>query len=230
MLRELITILRATDPLRAMHDDFTRMTQIAHDMTVAAGEIYFGDNGSLDRTQIYEMDVEVNQLERGVRKQVAGHLSLAGHQVDMPYCLLLMSLVKDVERIGDYAKNLAEVGDFCPLPLPEDNIKSELVEIRQGVEDISKSITEVLDISDTDHALELINKGRETSRRCKQLVQEIAKGSCEACVTTAQILGCRYYKRIGGHALNVLTSVVMPLHKVDYFDEEEIARLQGTFA
>lgn len=230
MLRELITILRATDPLRAMHDDFTRMTRVAHEMTVAAGQIYFGNSQAMDRNRIYEMDIEVNQLERGVRKQVASHLSLSGHQVDMPYCLLLMSLVKDVERIGDYAKNLSEVGDFCPLPLPEDHIKSELLEIRQGVEDISKSITEVLDISDTDHALELINKGRETSRRCKQLVQEIAKGSCKACVTTAQILGCRYYKRIGGHALNVLTSVVMPLHKVDYFDEEEIARLQGTFA
>jgi phosphate uptake regulator len=230
MLRELITILRATDPLRAMHDDFTRMTNIAHEMTVASGQIYFGESGAVDRAQIYEMDIEVNQLERGVRKQVASHLSLSGHQVDMPYCLLLMSLVKDVERIGDYAKNLSEVGDFCPLPLPEDDIKFELLDIRHGVEDITKSMTEALDISDTDHALELIKQGRDTSRRCKLLVQDIAKGSCEACVTTAQILGCRYYKRIGGHALNVLTSVVMPLHKVDYFDEEEIARLQGAFA
>ena len=47
---------------------------------------------------------------------------------------------------------------------------------------------------------------------------------------TAQILGCRYYKRIVGQALNVLSSALMPLHKVDYYDEEEIARLQGTFA
>jgi phosphate uptake regulator len=213
-----------------MHDDFTKMTQIVHEMTVAAGKLYFGENGSVERTQIYEMDIEVNQLERGVRKQIASHLSLSGHQVDMPYCLLLMSLVKDVERIGDYAKNLSEVGDFCKLPLPKDDVEVELLEIRHDVEEITRSMTDVLDISDTDHALEFIRRGRETSRRCKLLVQRIAKGGCEACVTTAQILGCRYYKRIGGHALNVFSSVVMPLHKVDYYDEEEIARLQGAFA
>jgi phosphate uptake regulator len=230
MLRELMIILRSTDPLRSMHDDFVRMTEIAHVMTMAAGGIYFGDRSDTEKTRVYEMDIEVNQLERAVRKQVAGHLSVPGNQADMPYCLLLMSLVKDVERIGDYAKNLSEVRDFCPLPLPEDDIKSELLEIRHDVEEISQSMTDVLDISDTDHALEFIRRAREASRRCKLLVQRIAKGGHEACVTTAQILGCRYYKRIGGHALNVFSSVVMPLHKVDYFDEEEIARQQGIFA
>ena len=230
MLRELIAILRSTDPLRAMHDDFVRMTQMAHDMTMAAGQIYFGDSCETDRARVYEMDIEVNQLERAIRKQIAGHLSVPGNQADMPYCLLLMSLVKDVERIGDYAKNLSEVRDFCSLPLPEDDVKVELLEIRHDVEELSQSMTDVLDISDTDHALEFIRRGRDTARRCKLLVQRIAKGSCEACVTTAQILGCRYYKRIGGHALNVFSSVVMPLHKVDYFDEEEITRQLGTFA
>ena len=40
--------------------------------------------------------------------------------------------------------------------------------------------------------------------------------------TTALALATRYYKRIGGHVLNILSSVVMPLHKVDYYDEEEL--------
>ena len=41
-------------------------------------------------------------------------------------------------------------------------------------------------------------------------------------VTTALILGARFYKRIAGHVLNVLSSVVMPLHKLDYYDENAI--------
>jgi hypothetical protein len=36
------------------------------------------------------------------------------------------------------------------------------------------------------------------------------------------VLATRFYKRIGGHVLNVLSSVVMPLHKVDYYDEDEV--------
>ena len=44
----------------------------------------------------------------------------------------------------------------------------------------------------------------------------------DARTTTALVLGARFYKRIGGHVLNVLSSVVMPLHKVDYYDEDDI--------
>ena len=40
----------------------------------------------------------------------------------------------------------------------------------------------------------------------------------DAGATTAFILGTRYYERIGGHLLNVLSGVVMPLDKVDYYD------------
>lgn len=231
MLRKLLSILRSTDPLRAMNDNFAQMTQIANEMTLAAGNIYFSRKGSPpERTRIYEMDLQVNQLERTIRRQVATHLSVPGNHVDVPYCVLLMSLVKDIERIGDYAKNLSEVEDICPISLPDDEIKEELLEIRKGVENAFRSSTYVLDSSDSDRALEFVRRGRDIARRCKLLLQRIACGGCDACVTTAQVLGCRYYKRIGGHLLNVLSSVIMPLHKVDFYDEEEIMRLQPTRA
>ena len=35
----------------------------------------------------------------------------------------------------------------------------------------------------------------------------------------AVVMGTRFYKRIAAHVLNVLSSVVMPLHKLDYYDE-----------
>ncbi|KPJ89689.1 MAG: hypothetical protein AMS18_12265 [Gemmatimonas sp. SG8_17] len=49
-----------------------------------------------------------------------------------------------------------------------------------------------------------------------------ASSSYDSNTTTAVVLGTRYYKRIGGHILNVLSSVVMPLHKIDYYDEDAI--------
>ena len=33
------------------------------------------------------------------------------------------------------------------------------------------------------------------------------------------VLGTRYYKRIESHLLNILSGVVMPLHKLDYYDD-----------
>ncbi len=223
MLRELLAILRSSDPLRAMGDNFTRMLQITNEMIVAAGDIFFGKKAlPSERTRIYEQDQEVNQLERTIRKQVVAHLTFKGNLPDMPYCLLLMSMVKDVERLGDYAKNLSEVMDIWDAPIPDDEIRQELVEIRRGVEEALQLSHEVVSKADEVRALNLIRQGRDSAHRCDALLQRIANGSCEAGVTVAQVLGARYYKRIGGHVLNVLSSVVMPLHKVDYYDEDEI--------
>ena len=50
----------------------------------------------------------------------------------------------------------------------------------------------------------------------------IARSDYDAATATAMVLGTRYYKRIGGHVLNVLSGVTMPLHKVDYYDEDAV--------
>ena len=63
------------------------------------------------RTPLYERDVAVNELERSIRRKVLRHLTVnPGH--DVAICLALMSVAKDAERIGDYCKNVFEVGVF----------------------------------------------------------------------------------------------------------------------
>ena len=56
----------------------------------------------------------------------------------------------------------------------------------------------------------------------RTLVTKAAQSSYDASTTAAVVLATRYYKRIGGHVLNILSSVVMPLHKIDYYDEDSI--------
>ncbi len=205
-----------------MGENFARMLRVTHEMTLQAGEIYFSDRLATpdERTQVYKSDVEVNKLQRTIRKQVIAHLSLSKNTSSLPYCLLLMSLVKDVERIGDYAKNLAEVRELHPDPLPEDDILAELKEIRAGVERAFSAGGEVFVTSDQERAMALIQEGRDLTHRCDVLVERVARGVYNARTATAAVLGARFYKRIGAHVLNVLSSVVMPLHKLDYYDEK----------
>jgi phosphate uptake regulator len=225
MLREFISIFRAGDSLGGMGESFARMLSLTCEMTSAAGDMYFHGTASPDeRSRIYQQDVEVNQLQRAIRKQVVAHLALRRNQPDVPYCLFLMSLVKDVERLGDYAKNLTEVMDFRAGPLPDDEIVAELRSIRSGVESAFREAAEVFAESDRDRALTFIREGRDMGKRCDALIRRIATGSYDGPTTAALILGARYYKRIWAHVLNVLSSVVMPVHKLDYFDEDEISR------
>ncbi|MCH7684116.1 MAG: hypothetical protein IIB35_10445 [Gemmatimonadetes bacterium] len=221
MFRELISIFRGDNPLGRMGDNFAKMLSLTRDQTVRAGQIFFSKPASPEeRTQIYKQDVKVNKLERKIRKQVIAHLSIAGNSADVPYSLLLMSLVKDVERIGDYAKNLAETLDVSGAILPDDDTVAELREIRNGIEGTFEAVAEVFAQSDEEEAVALIRQGRDMSHRCDALIDRIAKGDYDAATTVAVTLGTRFYKRIGAHLLNILSGVVMPLHKLDYYDEK----------
>ncbi|MEE2840000.1 MAG: PhoU domain-containing protein [Acidobacteriota bacterium] len=223
MFRELLSIFRSKDVLAEMGENFARMLQLAHEMTLTAGAVFFGKKISQqEHDYLYQQDIRVNQSERSIRKQVVAHLSIQGNRLDVPYCLLLMSLVKDVERLGDYAKNILELADVGPDQFPEDEVVTELQSIRQGVEDLFEAALKILSSSESDQALRLIREGREIAQRSDGLIESIARANYDASTTTALVLGTRYYKRIGGHLLNVISSVVMPLHKVDYFDEDEI--------
>lgn len=226
MLQELLSIFRPGNPLKEMGEQFAEMLGITCEMTLSAGRIYFGEESSPEaRTAIYKQDIHVNKLEREIRKRVVAHLSVGDTQ-HLPYCLLLMSQVKDVERLGDYAKNLAEVPDLFAGEFPEGNIAADLREIRAEVERAFESTSAVFADTDRENAMALIRTGKDMAKRADGLLARIARAGHDSGTTTALVLGTRYYKRVGGHLLNVLSSVVMPLHKVDYYDEKELPGTQ----
>lgn len=221
MLRELVSLFRGDKPLANIAERFSRMLSLARENTLLAGEIFFGKTATADeRSRIYKTDVEINKLERAIRKRVVARLSFSENIPDVPYCLIMMSLVKDVERLGDYAKNLAEVVDQHGGRPPEGEVREELIEIRAEVEKAFEAAARIFGSSERELAMELIRAGRDMARRCDLLITKIARSDADAATTTAAVLGTRYYKRIGGHVLNILTSVVMPLHKLDYYDED----------
>jgi phosphate uptake regulator len=179
-----------------MRQDFNQMLELARDLTVRAGRVFFEQPmDSAEREQIAKADVEVNRFERRIRKQVIAHLTLSTSSRDASYCLLLMSLVKDVERLGDYATNVAEVHDEGGGPLPDDEFAAELREIRTEVEATLAAVSGVFAASDTEKAIDLIKQGRTVTARCDRLIGRVARSDHDAATTTTLVLGARYYKR-----------------------------------
>ena len=220
MLQELLSIFRGGDPLSKVADNFALMLNLTREMNYSAGQIFFGEEHEENaQDKVHKMDAEVNELERIIRRSLTTHLSIPGNNADAPYSLLLMSLVKDVERLGDYAKNLSEIVEIRPGPLPNGTEFSELMMVRRRVELAYQACANGVLSSRKGEAVELIRQGRETARRCDSLIATIGESDYDAATTTAFILGTRYYKRINAHVLNVLSSVVMPLDKIDYHDE-----------
>ncbi len=223
MFKELLSLFRSHDAIAQMGEDFEEMLAATHDLTLRAGRIFWDEaDGPDEPTEISKRDVAINKLERSIRLQVIAHLTLSSGRRDVPYCLLLMSIVKDVERIGDYAKNLSEVRRDGGAPVPHDEHGDELRELRRIVEQAFSETSDVFRHSDSTAAAGLMAELRSVNRRCDELIARVARSDYDAATTTSLVLGARYYKRIGAHVLNVLSGVVMPLHKLDYYDERAL--------
>ncbi|MGI9038217.1 MAG: PhoU domain-containing protein [Gemmatimonadota bacterium] len=222
MLRELMALFSPRQPLAEMGENFVKMLDLTSESVDEAGELFFGPD-PLDiesESRIRQRDVEVNKLQRKIRRQAVAHLSLDMSRTDVPYCLLLMSLVKDVERLGDYAKNLAGIRSIHPQPLPDDDIVRELAAVRNWIAEDYKILSEVIENTDRDRADALIVEGRKISRRLDAMIVETADRDYPGRTAAVLVLGIRFYKRIVGHVINLLTGVVQPLHKLDYYDED----------
>ena len=217
MWKELFQVLSDNNPVEPMTQELMQMLEITKEMSSLVHEHVFDQDFGVDqRAAIYKLDIKVNKLERSIRKRVITHLSVSHDHVS--YCLLLMSLIKDAERVGDYLKNISEVPELGGAEIPEGPLKSELKEIIALAVEMLKTTPDILANEDTDRATDLLQLGRNTGKRCDVLLVELAKSDLTAAQTTSMVLLTRFHKRLGAHLLNILSSVVMPLHKIDFYD------------
>jgi len=224
MWTELLSIFRADDPLNSISQDFKEMLTINMEMANIVEPHIFSQTLSMeDQSKVYKLDVKVNKLERKIRKQIVAHASLS--RSNIAYCFTMMSIVKDAERVGDYVKNISEVKDLGGAEVPEGAVRTELQELISNAMLLLKEAAQVIESEDVDRALELVEIGRQSGTRCDRLLIELAKTNYSAAETTAMVLLTRFYKRLGGHAMNIISSVIMPVHKVDFHDEKSMSKV-----
>ena len=223
MFSQLLDVFRRPNPLTEMATLFTEMMQTTYRMNRTAGKLVFENEiRSGEKKELFMADVSVNKNERELRRLAISHLAVGVDGSTIPYTLLLIHLVKDVERLGDYTKNLMELRDFYKDPFPSGSDADELREIRKISDSAFSVVREVLEGKDHDQAMEWIRQLKDVGSRCDQLLPAIAASGAPTADAVLLTACARYYKRISGHLLNLFTSVVMPLHKVDYFDEDGI--------
>ena len=79
-----------------------------HAFDLAVTAIVSGGDPAAVREEVFETDQRINKNEQALRRELIVHASVRGTTA-FPTSLLLMSLVKDAERIGDYAKNILDL-------------------------------------------------------------------------------------------------------------------------
>src|SRR5680860_328552 len=167
------------------------------------------------RREIKATDQRVNEGEREVRRDLVIHASVVG-AIDTPALLVYMSVVKDIERVGDYGKNLRDLArdgvDLSAFPAWH--------ELRTEVANMIEQTAEAFGTRDDQQAREMLAVGDELLDRFDDAVSAMVKGEDDRPHVVGRALAARYLKRVVAHLTNVLSAVVMPIDQLDYFDED----------
>ena len=194
-----------------------------HTFDAAINALLGGTDPELVRKDIKKTDRRVNKAEREVRRELVVHTSVRGAQADVPMVLVSMSIVKDAERIGDYAKNIFDIAREG-VDMSNDEDLDQLIAHRDRVSRLIAETARIFGERDTEAAHLILQTEDENLDEYDALVIAQIESGRPAREAVPRALLYRYFKRITAHAMNVLTSLVMPIDRLDYYDEDKADR------
>ena len=157
-------------------------------------------------------------------KKVMKHLLLSGDQ-QLASGLALVSVVIDIERIGDYTKNIFDLARRHPNRLLAGSIEGKLQEIEADTKSVFRKTIQAFREGDEELAREAMEDYMEDiSTDCEKLVDDLIAGNVEGLEGpeyAAVVLYLRYLKRIGSHSRNIASSIVNPFHRIGYREKKE---------
>lgn len=170
---------------------------------------------------IRKADLKINEFERSVRRKVMTHLAVSGTD-DLGSGLILISVVTDIERIGDYTKNIYDLSKFYTKRLNGHNLESDLSNVEEKVVSLFQNSIKAFKDQDLELARQLMKDYKESiSKQSDKITNDIISGklSMDADTATAVAMYSRYLKRIGAHSRNLISSVVNPFERIGYREE-----------
>ena len=172
--------------------------------------------------EVRRTDRQINVTEIEIRRELLVHISVHG-TADAGEMLVFMNMIKDLERIGDYNKNIFDLAlEGVSFSGAED--LEQILGFRDELSSRIALMGEILDTRDEDRARAYIERSDQLRREFDGLVNELVHATAPALVAVPRALLYRFLKRVAAHCANVVTAVVMPVDRLDYFDEDDGTR------
>lgn len=218
MIREILKLLNRDNLQVQALSQCYEMVDLCESMVDASVQsLRQSDNAEVD-IDIYETDKKINAFERDVRRKVMTHLSL-GNTADIASGLTLVSIVIDLERIGDYSKNIHDLAVNHPKKLHGGPLEEQLAEIESNALSRFKLTVEAFKSGDDAVARRLVEDYKEEiSQKTREIENALVTGRVQLpaneAVTVA--LYTRFLKRISAHSRNLVSSIVNPFDRIGY--------------
>lgn len=198
------------------------MLDLTREMFLKAKEsLRFREDKDVD-LNVRDRDLEINRYEREVRRDVFNNLAVGG-TVKLPSALILVSIIIDIERIGDYTKNIVELALAHPGKLKGGKFEKDLQRVEAAVEDNLVKTRACFEFGDKSAALKLLEKNKWVNDVCDDSLESLIKEEDKDIRPgDAVALGIyfRWLKRINSHLRNITTSIINPFDRIGFEPKE----------
>lgn len=223
MWKNIRSLFRKNDLYtQALHESYTMLDLDLEMYEASVASLRQSDTAEIP-IDIYQIDKQINSYERDVRRKVMTHLTISG-PADLAAGLVLVSVVIDIERIGDYAKNIYDLAKAHPARLKAGSLEEELVSIEERVTTLFKGMVNAFKTNDVEKSRLIMTDYKQSlSAACESIVNRIVAGETtdlNPADAATVVLYTRHLKRIAGHSRNILTSVVNPFDRIGYREKK----------
>ena len=220
VFKDIVKLWNADDLLSQAWDESHKMMVLSNEIfTQAIKYLREGENKDTIKA-LKKRDVEINNFQRDVRRKVLTHYAVSQDIDDLPNGLVLLNMVVDVERVGDYTKNILDLALNHPSTIRSEEFSEDLHNIEQEVISRFSKTLEAIHTQDADVARAMMVSYKET---LTSISDDIVNGCISGKITlgnesktVALALYARYLKRIGAHLKNITTVLINPFEAVGY--------------
>ena len=219
MLKEFFNLLKSDSLFEQALSECHEMLEIVREMFNSSTNSLRNPKTEEHPLNIYEMDKKINHFERDVRRKIMTHLTVNPQQ-DLSSGLVLVSVVIDIERMGDYTKNIYDLAVKYPEKLSTGKYEDAISKMEDDVRNYLNQTIDAFKNQDIELGRKLMEEYKtDISSVSNEIVNEVVASKdseLSAGQASALCLYLRYLKRISAHSRNLVSSIVNPFERIGY--------------
>ena len=219
MLKEFFNLLKSDSLFEQALSECHEMLEIVREMFNSSTNSLRNPKTEEHPLNIYEMDKKINHFERDVRRKIMTHLTVNPQQ-DLSSGLVLVSVVIDIERMGDYTKNIYDLAVKYPEKLSTGKYEDAISKMEDDVKNYLNQTIDAFKNQDIELGRKLMEEYKtDISSVSNEIVNEVVSSKdseLSAGQASALCLYLRYLKRISAHSRNLISSIVNPFERIGY--------------
>ncbi len=214
------SLLHPTSAVDESRADVLEMIHACKDMYVMVLQALHDEHPDHTVERVHEKDRRVNELHAGVRRRSYQHMALKPGDELLP-TLQLHEIVGEIERVGDYSKNIAELSEMIPGGVQWGSYEEGMATVKAEIVEMFDLTEHAIDTGDESSGQRVIERYESISRYCDATLAEAIRrdeGEPERVERwlLALVLMLRYSKRVAAHLRNAVLTITNPYQRLGY--------------